>query len=165
MSSELIVRAAELRDAAEIAEIEKLCFASPWSIESIEHEIGVNRLALYVVGEVDERIVGYVGIWLVVDEGHITNVAVHPDFRRRHIGEAIISTLIDVTERHGVLAHTLEVRASNIPAQKLYEKFGFTAMGVRKGYYEDNGEDAIIMWRSSVPQGEAPADSGDSGKE
>lgn len=147
MKSELIVRAAELRDAAEIAAIEKLCFSSPWSLESIEYEIAVNNLALYVVGEVDGKIVGYVGIWLIVDEGHITNVAVHPDWRRRHIGEAIIKTLIDVTEKNGVTAHTLEVRASNIAAQKLYEKFGFKADGIRRSYYEDNGEDAIIMWR------------------
>ena len=145
--SDLIVRAAELKDAPAIAEMEKLCFSTPWSLESIEYEIAENKLALYVVGEVDGQVIGYVGIWLIVDEGHITNVAVHPDWRRRHIGEAIIGTLIDVTEKNGVVAHTLEVRASNTPAQKLYEKFGFRQAGLRPGYYEDNGEDAIIMWR------------------
>lgn len=147
MKSELIVRAAVPKDAEEIAEIEELCFASPWSLDTIVHEIVENELALYVVGEVDGKVVGYVGIWLIVDEGHITNVAVHPDWRRKHIGEAIIKTLIDVTEKNGVMAHTLEVRASNIPAQELYRKFGFKAAGLRPGYYEDNGEDAIIMWR------------------
>ncbi len=147
MKSELIVRAAVPKDAEEIAEIEELCFASPWSLDTIVHEIVENELALYVVGEVDGKVVGYVGIWLIVDEGHITNVAVHPDWRRKHIGEAIIKALIDVTEKNGVMAHTLEVRASNIPAQKLYRKFGFKAAGLRPGYYEDNGEDAIIMWR------------------
>lgn len=152
MASELIVRAAELKDAPEIAEMEKLCFTTPWSLESIQHEIAENKLALYVVGEVDGKVVGYVGIWLIVDEGHITNVAVHPDWRRKHIGEAIIKTLIDVTESHGVVAHTLEVRASNIPAQKLYEKFGFMSVGIRQGYYEDNGEDAIIMWRNGMAE-------------
>ncbi|MBQ3123030.1 MAG: ribosomal protein S18-alanine N-acetyltransferase [Firmicutes bacterium] len=152
MASELIVRAAELKDASEIAEMEKLCFTTPWSLESIQHEIAENKLALYVVGEVDGKVVGYVGIWLIVDEGHITNVAVHPDWRRKHIGEAIIKTLIDVTESHGVVAHTLEVRASNIPAQKLYEKFGFMSVGIRQGYYEDNGEDAIIMWRNGMAE-------------
>lgn len=152
MASELIVRAAELKDAPEIAEMEKLCFTTPWSLESIQYEIADNKLALYVVGEVDGKVVGYVGIWLIVDEGHITNVAVHPDWRRKHIGEAIIKTLIDVTESHGVVAHTLEVRASNIPAQKLYEKFGFMSVGIRQGYYEDNGEDAIIMWRNGMAE-------------
>ncbi|MBQ2747372.1 MAG: ribosomal protein S18-alanine N-acetyltransferase [Firmicutes bacterium] len=152
MASELIVRAAEIKDASEIAEMEKLCFTTPWSLESIQHEIAENKLALYVVGEVDGKVVGYVGIWLIVDEGHITNVAVHPDWRRKHIGEAIIKTLIDVTESHGVVAHTLEVRASNIPAQKLYEKFGFMSVGIRQGYYEDNGEDAIIMWRNGMAE-------------
>ena len=155
MSSELIVRAATVEDAPAIAEMEILCFSSPWSLETIINEIVENKLALYVVAEVDGLVVGYVGIWLVVDEGHITNVAVHPDWRRKHIAEAIIATLIDVTESHGVMAHTLEVRASNTPAQKLYEKFGFKPMGVRKGYYEDNNEDAIIMWRVKEPEDNA----------
>ena len=148
MGSELIVRAAVLEDAAVIAEIEKLCFSSPWSLESIQHEIEGNEIALYLVGEIEGRILGYVGVWLVLDEGHITNVAVHPDFPRKHIGEAIIKTLIDVSEDNGIFAHTLEVRKSNSAAQGLYEKFGFMPVGIRKGYYEDNNEDAVIMWRT-----------------
>lgn len=83
-------------------------------------------------------------------EGHITNVAVHPDYRRRHIGEAIVSALLAEAETAGVFAETLEVRAMNSAAQGLYAKFGFKAAGIRKGYYEDNGEDAVIMWRTAA---------------
>ena len=81
-------------------------------------------------------------------EGHITNIAVHPDFRRRHIGEAVVRELVAEAEKAGAMSQTLEVRASNEPAQRLYEKFGFRTVGVRRNYYEDGGEDALIMWRS-----------------
>lgn len=143
----MIIRNAEPRDVHDMAELEKICFASPWSEESLYHEIIRNDMALYIVAEDGGRIVGYAGIWLIVDEGHITNVAVHPDYRRRHIGEAIVSTILAEAETAGAVRQTLEVRRSNAPAQGLYAKFGFMAAGVRKGYYEDNKEDAIIMWR------------------
>lgn len=143
----MIIRKAEPRDVHDMAELEKICFASPWSEESLYHEIIRNDMALYIVAEDGGRIVGYAGIWLIVDEGHITNVAVHPDYRRRHIGEAIVSTILAEAETAGAVRQTLEVRRSNAPAQGLYAKFGFMAAGVRKGYYEDNKEDAIIMWR------------------
>ena len=124
-----------------------LCFSAPWSEESFEREIKENHLAFYIVAEVDGALAGYAGLWCIVDEGHITNVAVHPDWRRRHIGEALISVLLEHTLKNGIKSHTLEVRASNDPAISLYKKFGFEPAGLRKNYYEDNGEDAIIMWR------------------
>jgi ribosomal-protein-alanine N-acetyltransferase len=126
-----------------------LCFSAPWSEESFEKEIRENRLAFYIVAEINGIMVGYAGLWCIVDEGHITNVAVHPDFRRRGIGEALVSVLLDHTVRNGILSHTLEVRASNEAAITLYSKFGFQPAGFRKNYYEDNGEDAIIMWRKT----------------
>lgn len=143
----MIIRKAEPRDVHDMADLEKICFASPWSEESLYHEIIANDMALYIVAEDGGRIVGYAGIWLIAGEGHITNVAVHPDYRRRHIGEAIVSTILAEAETAGAVRQTLEVRRSNAPAQGLYAKFGFMAAGVRKGYYEDNKEDAIIMWR------------------
>ena len=135
------------KDIAAIEEIEKLCFATPWSYESLKYDIVENNRALYLVAEIEGEICGYVGIWKIVDEGHITNVAVAPTHRRKHIASALLESLFRVTERAGVVRHTLEVRAGNEGAIKLYESFGFKADGLRKGYYEDNGEDAVIMWR------------------
>ena len=143
----LVIRQAEERDIKPMAEMDILCFSSPWSEASFEKEIRENRLAFYIIAETDGRMAGYAGLWCIVDEGHITNVAVHPEFRRRGIGEALISVLLDHTVKSGILSHTLEVRASNTAAISLYSKFGFEPMGLRKNYYEDNGEDAIIMWR------------------
>ena len=145
---DLIVRQAEERDIKPMAEMDILCFSAPWSEESFAQEIRENRMAFYIVAEIDGRMAGYAGLWCIVDEGHITNVAVHPDFRRRGVGEALISVLLDHTIKNGILSHTLEVRVSNTPAISLYSKFGFDPAGLRKNYYEDNGEDAIIMWRT-----------------
>ena len=91
--------------------------------------------------------VGYIGVWKIVDEGHITNVAVSPDYRRMQIGSALLKNMLEITAEEGIVRHTLEVRTGNEAAIGLYEKFGFETAGVRKGYYEDNGEDALIMWR------------------
>lgn len=144
--SQLIIRQGELKDVEEIAVLEKKCFKDPWSAESIRDEIEKNDFSMYIVAEIDGKVVGYVGVWYIVDEGHITNVAVDPDYRRKHIGSALIHTLIEFSEKNGVRNFTLEVRVSNISAQKLYEGFGFKNEGIRPGYYNDN-EDAIIMWR------------------
>lgn len=143
----LIIRQAEEKDIKPIAEIDKISFSVPWSEKSFEQEIMNNRLAFYIVAEVGDKIVGYAGLWLVDTEGHITNVAVHPEFRRKRIAEALISVLISNTIKNGAVSHTLEVRASNEAAISLYSKFGFKPAGIRRSYYEDNGEDAIIMWR------------------
>ena len=106
-----------------------------------------NKLAFYIVAEIAGQICGYVGIWKIFEEGHITNVAVAPEFRRKHIGRAMLETLISVTAEAGIEKYTLEVRAGNEPAIRLYEGLGFKSAGIRPGYYEDNGEDAVIMWR------------------
>lgn len=145
--ADLVIRRGEEKDILAIEELEKQCFATPWSYESLKYDIMENNRALYLVAEIEGEIVGYVGIWKIVDEGHITNVAVSPAHRRKHIASALLETLFRVTERAGVVQHTLEVRAGNEGAIKLYEGFGFKEAGLRKGYYEDNGEDAIIMWR------------------
>ncbi len=90
---------------------------------------------------------GYIGMWLIVDEGHITNLAVHPAYRRRGIGRLLLKSLIQAGKRYGLRRLTLEVRRSNLAAQKLYMEFGFTTVGVRSRYYLDNHEDALIMWK------------------
>ncbi|QHI72655.1 ribosomal protein S18-alanine N-acetyltransferase [Aminipila terrae] len=146
--SELIIRSAEERDIKSMAELDKVCFADPWSEESFKSEIMENERAFYIVAETDDKIVGYAGLWAVFDEGHITNVAVSPAYRRRGIGRAIITVLIETGEGNGLNSFTLEVRESNLPAQNLYKEFSFKPAGIRKGYYLDNGENAIIMWRT-----------------
>ena len=145
--SQLIIRQAEEKDIRQIEELEKVCFADPWSYDSLEQDILRNKLAFYIVAEVDGNVCGYVGIWNIVDEGHITNVAVSPDYRRKHIASNMLDVLIDACEEAGVERFTLEVRAGNEPAKALYAGKGFKEMGLRKGYYQDNGEDAIIMWK------------------
>ena len=109
-------------------------------------ELSVNERAMYFVAEIDGQIAGYAGLWQIVDEGHITNVAVAPQFRRQKLATAILEAFLSEGRARGIRAFTLEVRASNIAAQELYRKFGFQSAGYRPGYYEDNKEAAMIMW-------------------
>lgn len=140
---------AELKDVRQMATLDQMCFAAPWSVESFRREIEENAAALYLVADWNGLIIGYVGLWEIVDEGHITNVAVHPDFRRNGIASQLLKLLITVTEQGGIVSHTLEVRPSNSAAIALYSGFEFHEAGRRKAYYEDNREDALIMWRHS----------------
>ena len=125
--------------------VEEDCFTDPWSKESIRKELK-NDLARYLVAELDNKIVGYVGVWFVVDEGHITNVAVHSDYRGKKIGDKLVKEMVKLCKESKLIAMTLEVRSSNTVAQNLYRKYGFKMGGIRKEYYSDNKEDAIIMW-------------------
>lgn len=130
-----------------IHEIEKICFSIPWSLEAFEKELDENPLAYYIVAEIQKKAVGYAGMWIVVDEGHITNIAVHPKFQHQGIGTLLVEHFIREAKRKNLIALTLEVRESNIKAQNLYKKFGFVNEGIRKRYYQDTGENAIIMWK------------------
>jgi len=131
----------------DVLEIEKVSFTTPWSKDSFVVEITQNMLAKYVVAEIDEKIVGYGGIWLIIDEGHITNIAVHKDYRGLGVGKRIIEGLIDVCSERNIRAMTLEVRKSNEVAKNLYKQYGFKEYGIRPKYYADDNEDAIIMWK------------------
>lgn len=137
----------ELSDIEDILVVEKLSFSIPWSRDSFEKEIVDNNLAIYLVAKVNEKAVGYIGMWKVLNEGHITNVAVHPEFRHQGIGDQLVSELLSLCVKENIDLVTLEVRKSNQNAIKLYEKHGFVAEGIRKAYYQDNKEDAIIMWK------------------
>lgn len=141
------LRFAVPRDAKRIAEIDRLCFALPWSKEALADDIAENEKAVYIVAEEEEQIAGYAGMWITLDEAHITNVAVHPKFRKRGIGKTIMGALLRLAKRYGAVHQTLEVRVSNKAAISLYESLGFEGVGVRKNYYCDNHEDALIMWR------------------
>ena len=140
----------ELEHVDEVMIVENLSFSIPWSKEAFIQEVTANKFAVYVVALINGSVVGYAGMWKVCDEGHITNVAVHPEFRKSGIGSKLIEGLIEAAIEEGVKSLTLEVRKGNLPAQALYKKYGFESAGIRKGYYADNGEDAIIMWKHNV---------------
>ena len=127
-------------------EVERSSFPVPWPANAFRHELTQNRNARYVVARSGQEIAGYAGLWLMVDEAHITTFAVHPDHRRRRIGERLLQRLFEIAVVMNAEWLTLEVRASNLAAQKLYEKYGFRRAGVRRRYYSDNNEDALIMW-------------------
>lgn len=139
-----------LEDIDQVCEIENLSFAVPWSRESFESELVNNNLARYIVAKAEGKVVAYGGIWIILDEGHITNIAVHPEFRGRRIGEKLVKEMIKRAKESKAERITLEVRASNVAARKLYKKLGFKDGGIRKGYYTDTGEDAVIMWNELI---------------
>ena len=139
-------------DVTEIAALEKQCFTLPWSEKSFRDEMA-NKLAIYHVAKDDGACVGYAGFWNVSGEGDVTNVAVLPEYRRRGVGSSLVAEMVKTAESLKLELLTLEVRKSNIAAQKLYEKFGFEILGERKRYYSDNGEDAYIMTKT-FPRGE-----------
>ncbi len=145
--SNIGVREMTLDDLDAVMEIEKICFTTPWAKESFEREIRDNQLAKYLVIEYNGKIVGYGGMWTIIDEGHITNIAIHKEFRNKKLGSFLVQAMIEYAENLGIYRMTLEVRESNTPAQGLYSKFGFVSCGKRPKYYQDNNEDAIIMWR------------------
>jgi [ribosomal protein S18]-alanine N-acetyltransferase len=149
--SELIIRRAVKEDIEALAYLEALCFSSPWSREAFVQDITGNPLARYFIATENETPVAYGGLWMIFPEGHITNIAVHPKYRQRGIGAALLKELILKSEEEGITSHTLEVRVSNRAALGLYYKFGFSDAGIRKNYYEDTKEDALILWRESMP--------------
>lgn len=137
----------------QVAQLEKLCFADPWSEKSIASELN-NYWAYWVVALWDDRVIGYIGSQSSFDETDVMNVAVHPDFRRKGIAESLIETLIKELKNRGSHALMLEVRASNVPAIALYEKLGFLQVGCRKNYYRNPKEDALILrkeWEYEYP--------------
>ena len=134
-----------LDDIPAVHAIERASFFVPWPDDAYRNELLTNRLASYVVARAGDETVGFGGLWVMVDEAHITTFAVDPRWRRRGVGEWLLLGLLDrAVERHAREA-TLEVRLSNMPARRLYEKYGFRPVGIRPRYYSDNGEDALIM--------------------
>ena len=129
---------------AQIAALEKICFSDPWSERSIASELD-NKLAFWLVAAEGEQVAGYIGSQTVLDETDMMNVAVHPDFRRQGIAEALVNELVENLKKMGSHCLTLEVRASNAPAISLYEKLGFHEIGRRRNYYRNPREDALIL--------------------
>lgn len=127
--------------------VEEATFSIPWTRKDFEREMTENNLAIYYVAVADGKIVGYAGMWHVITEGHITNVAVLEDYRKQGIGDALMNQLEQVALEKEMIGITLEVRINNTPAQRLYHKHGYRAEGLRKNYYPDTHEDAVIMWK------------------
>jgi [ribosomal protein S18]-alanine N-acetyltransferase len=141
----LRIRPMTFEDLPAVHVIERASFSTPWPPHAYRQELATNRLAHYLVAERRGEIVAYGGVWVMVDEAHVTTFAVHPGHRRQRIGERLLLALLDLSiERHAREA-TLEVRLSNLPARRLYEKYGFRPVGIRPRYYSDNGEDGLIM--------------------
>ncbi len=133
-------------DIDQVLIVERQSFTLPWSREAFYNELNHNQYAKYLVIEDEGKIAGYCGAWIVIDEAHITNIAILPDYRGLKLGEELLRKMIDVALSMGVIRMTLEVRVSNIVAQSLYKKLGFQTGGIRKNYYTDNQEDAYVMW-------------------
>lgn len=143
---EVIIRGLTINDIDQVIEIEKQCFSMPWSKEAFENELK-NILAYYQCAEVNGRLVGYMGMWKIIDECHITNVAVLPEYRNLGIATSLINKMIEICKCSEIVSMTLEVRETNYQAIKLYSKFGFKAVGIRPKYYQLPTENAIIMWK------------------
>ena len=130
--------------------IEAQSFSTAWPANAFANEIRDNKLAHYFVGRIDGAIVAYGGIWVILEDSHITTIAVNPAQRGSKYGEEMLLKLLDRAISQGASWITLEVRESNDVAQKLYRKYGFTTVSTRRGYYSDNGENALVMWAGNL---------------
>ncbi len=151
MASEIIIRRMTMADVDGVAAVEAATFPTPWSRDAFASEMK-NAAARYLVAEKDGKIIGYAGAWIIIDESHITNIAVLKDERGQGIGRRLTAGLMQYLSNLGAAYATLEVRKSNQVAQNLYVSLGFIKLGVRKRYYEDNGEDALIMVCDHMPE-------------
>ena len=140
-----IVRRMTLDDLAQVVQIDQASFKLPWSERAYRYELTENTVSRCWVAEAEERVAAILVVWLILDEAHIATIATHPEFRRRGIGRALLMEALVSIREEGTHSAMLEVRASNESAQEMYKSFGFKAVGLRKNYYKDNNEDAILM--------------------
>ena len=152
--AECIIRRMTAADLDAVTAIEAATFARPWSRASFESELTTNAVARYLVAELDGAVIGYAGAWVILDESHITNIAIAEALRGQGYGRKLTEGLMQYLSNLGAAYATLEVRVSNERAQSLYKSLGFVSVGKRKKYYEDNGEDAYLMVCEHMP----PAD-------
>jgi ribosomal-protein-alanine N-acetyltransferase len=148
----LVVEPMRLDDLPGVHTIELASFPTPWPPHAYRNELESNKLAHYLVARAGDTVAAYGGMWLMVDEAHITTFAVHPAWRRQRIGERLLLAFLDIAVDQGAHEATLEVRLSNLAARKLYEKYGFRPVGLRPRYYTDDHEDALIMTTSALTE-------------
>lgn len=144
--AKVTIREMKLSDIIQVLDVERASFATPWTTDVFYQELIDNKHAHYFVMDLDGIVVGYIGIWIVIDDAQITNVAILPNYRGNKLGEKLFGYTVQYAVEMGVKRLSLEVRESNYPAQGLYKKFGLVPGGIRKNYYTDNQEDAIVMW-------------------
>ena len=137
-------------DVRDVLRIEEQSFSTTWPSNAFFQELHDNKLAHYYVGRINDRLVAYGGIWVILEDSHVTTIAVLPEFRGRRYGEQMLLHLLDQAIDRGASWMTLEVRESNTAAQGLYRKYGFTTVSNRKGYYSDNNENALVMWAGNL---------------
>ncbi|MFC0562151.1 ribosomal protein S18-alanine N-acetyltransferase [Halalkalibacter alkalisediminis] len=141
-----MIRFMTVEDLPAVMAVEQDAFSTPWDSAIFKSEITSNQFAHYLVYEIDDVIIGYCGLWVVMDEAQITNIAIHSNYRGQKLGEQLLRYVIAFVKQMGVTKLSLEVRVSNSVAQNLYRKVGFQEGGIRKNYYADNLEDALVMW-------------------
>ena len=146
----LVIESMTDADVKEVLRIEQQSFSTTWPSNAFYQELHENKLAHYFVGRVEGRVAAYGGIWVILEDSHITTIAVSPEFRGRKYGETLLLHLLDEAMTRGASWMTLEVRESNAVAQTLYRKYGFTTVSTRKGYYSDNNENALVMWAGNL---------------
>ena len=134
----------------DVVRIERESFAVQWPSDAFYNELNSNKLAHYFVGRWEGKIVAYGGIWVIMEDSHITTIALDRQYRGRGFGEAMLLHLVDAAIEYGSSWMTLEVRESNLVAQHLYRKYGFTTVTTRTGYYSDNNESALVMWAGNL---------------
>ena len=145
------IKPMEKNDIDNVVALEKMSYGNHhWSKESFLNELSNDLAKYFCVFDSGNNLLGYCGCWQILEEAHITNISVSPNFRRKHIGETLLKKVIDDCYKNMVKFITLEVRVSNAAAIGLYEKYGFKSLGTRKGYYQDNNEDALIMWTENI---------------
>jgi len=139
------IRKMRLEDVPAVAELDRISFTLPWPERSFRFEVSENTASRCYVADADKRIIGAVVSWLLVDELHIATLATHPDFRRQGIAQSLLIHVLRLAGQEGAVSSFLEVRAGNLAAQAMYQKFGYQQVGLRRRYYKDNDEDAILM--------------------
>jgi len=146
----VMIRKMTLDDIEQVIAIDRVSFSLPWPERSFRFELTDNPASRCWVADVDGKIVGMIVVWLIVDEVHVATIATHPDFRRQGIAKNLLSHALQHLSNEGAQSSFLEVRASNLAAQELYRKFGYEESGVRRRYYRDNDEDALLMTLESL---------------
>lgn len=146
MNANITIREMRMEDIDSVLNVEQNSFPTPWSREVFINELTQNRYANYFLILKNNKVIGYCGMWIIVDEAHVTNIAILPAYRGTGLGETLMLKVIEVARAIGAMSMTLEVRISNVVAQNMYRKFGFKIGGIRKRYYSDNKEDAYVMW-------------------
>lgn len=144
--NKVMFRYMQVSDLPRVEIIENRAYTTPWPIHAYQSELCHNQSARYIVMVQDLEVIGYCGFWIILDEAHITTIAVDPDIQGKGYGKKLLTYIMALAKEWGIKKMTLEVRVSNTKAQSLYEKLGFKQEGIRRGYYSDNREDAIIMW-------------------